>query len=56
MVNQFASECRSEPVYSDLQLGLVLFQFDTVLTAVVYRAVQKLETEISNFNLHQCQM
>ena len=42
MVYQSASECRSEPVYSDPQLELVLFQFETVSAGVVYRAVQKL--------------
>ena len=40
---QSASGCRSMPVYSHLQVELVLFQFDTVLAAVVYRAVHKLE-------------
>ena len=39
MVYQSASGCRSDPVYSDLWLELLLFQFDTVLAAVVYRAV-----------------
>ena len=55
-VYQSASGCRSEFVYSDLWLELVLFQFDTVLAVVVYMAVQKLEIELSNFFLHQCQM
>ena len=45
MVYQSASGCMSEPVYSDLWPELVLFQFDTVLAAVVYRAVQELDIE-----------
>ena len=45
VVYESATGSRSEPVYSDLQLELILFQFDTVLTAVVYKAVQKLEIE-----------
>ena len=56
MVYQSASGCRSEPVYSDQQLDLVLFQFDRVLAAVVYRAVQncKLNYQISIFTDTKC--
>ena len=43
IVYQSASGCRSEPVYSDPLLELVLFQFDTVSVTVVYRAVQNWE-------------
>ena len=56
MIYQSTSWCKSESVYSDLLLELVLFQFDTVLAVVVYRAVQKLEIKLSNFYLCQCQM
>ena len=56
MFYQSASGCKSQPVYSDLWLELVLFQFDTVLAAVMYKAVQKLEIELWDFSLCQCQM
>ena len=42
-VYQSASGCKSEPAYSDPLLELVMFQFDTVSAAVVYRAVQNWE-------------
>ena len=54
MVYQSASWCRSEPVYSDLSLELVLFQFDRVLAAVVYMTAQKLEIELLDFFLCEC--
>ena len=50
-VYQSGSQCRSEPVYSDPLLKLVLFQFDTVSAPVVYRAVQILGIELSIFIL-----
>ena len=42
IVYQSASGCKSEPVHSDLQLELLLFQFDTILATVVYRAGKKI--------------
>ena len=40
-------------VYFDLQRELVLFLSHTISVAIVYMAVQKLETELSNFYLCQ---
>ena len=38
--------CRNAPVYSDLCLELVPFQFGTVLAAAVYMAVQRQEIKL----------
>ena len=55
-VYQTVSVCKSEHVYFDPLWELVLFQFDTGSAAAVYRVVQKLGIELSNFYSHQCQM
>ena len=52
MICLSANGCRNEPAYSDLWLKMVPFQFDTVLTAVVYIVIQKLEIELLGFFIH----
>ena len=52
----FVGECEKLHAYFDLQWELVLFLFDTVSVAVGYMAVQKLENELLDLYLCQCQM
>ena len=54
-VYQFSNVYNIEPAHSSLLLELELFQFDTILAAVVYKVVQILGIELPNFYPHQCQ-